>query len=275
MDFEKELHEYLIYSYKRAIGISLVVFSLSLLAGSLLMYAIGYVNYNTPSATAVWLSIIIVTIVISIASFVSLKINRMIRLWEKTVGKGSIRRSTLIKMLSLAVFMGIVIVIASVLMLNSYLESLFILLGFGELFWIVYMISSIVMGHKYTEIAFGSMAFIAIFMILVISIRYTEVVYNFGKYYDIALIFPSLAFASSIFGLIVICGIVGFVMLFDSFGRIKGRTRKIIIRHFESAQEKKTKLSINQRSLRNEKRIEKVKPMKSRSKRRNKRNKRR
>ncbi len=243
MDFEKELHSYLVYSYKRAIGISLVVFSIFTLVGLMLMDLIGYENYNTPPAMAIWLSIIIITAIISVASFVNLKINRMIRIWEKTVGKRAVDRKTLIKMLSLAIIMGVVIVIASVLLLNSYLESLFILLGFGELFWIVYMISSIVMGHKYTEIAFGSMAFISIFAILIMSIRYTEVVYDFSKYYDISLVFPSLAFASSIFGLVIICGIVGFVMLFDSFGKINSRTRKIIIKHFEYQQRSKSQNS--------------------------------
>ncbi len=224
----QKINDYLIQSYRKTIGISLIIFSIAMIFGMLLMSFSNSLNLGVHYTSLIWFILIAGAAIISLLTFINSRILFILRNpdYVKEIKKDE---NKLYKIFAISVIVGVIIVVASLMLLDSYLESLFIILGFGDIFWILYMIPFILFKYHYSELSFGSMAYFFIFFITVISTFYTVNVYHFNHYYDIGLIYPSFSFAISIFTLIVICLFVGLLMIYRSSGIKRPNNLKYII----------------------------------------------
>ena len=130
----QKINDYLIQSYRRTIGLSLIIFSIAMVFGMLLVSFSNSLNLGVHYTSLIWFILIAGAAIISLLTFINSKILFILRDpdYIKEIKKDE---NKLYRIFAISVIVGVVIVVVSLMMLNSYLESLFIILGFGDIFW--------------------------------------------------------------------------------------------------------------------------------------------
>ncbi len=213
MEYVREhIKRYWAFSYRRAIGISMLTFSLVLAIGMTFTSMLSTSLYTNYVAEFIfWSILILITVIVLISSFINAHIS-VVHFMNEIEHKEHSRHTA---MWLTSITIGAIAFFVPILFFNSILEPLILLFSFGGVLWVFYLSVSIIFKHHYNEIALGALSLWIIFMVGMFSI-YPSM--NSPTYINIqqtsAILKVSLFISMA--SLITIFGIIGTSLLFNS-----------------------------------------------------------
>ncbi|MGC8622640.1 MAG: hypothetical protein ACP5UC_01610 [Candidatus Micrarchaeia archaeon] len=228
----EHIKRYWAFSYRRAIGISMLTFSLALAIGMAFTSMLSTSFYsNYIAELAFWLLLILITVAVLVSSFVNAHIS-VVRFMDEVEHKEH-SRHTAIWLTSIVV--GTVAFFVPILFFNSMIEPLIFLFSFGGVLWVFYLSVYVIFKHHYNEIAFGALSLWIIFLFGMLSL-YSSMT-SVPVYMNVQQSSELLRFSLflSMASLITIFGIIGASLLFNSSRYIMDEFRQLL----ESSQPKR------------------------------------
>lgn len=207
MKYAREhIKRYWVFTYRRALGISMFTFAIALAVGMLFTSMLSNIFLIGPLAAVLfWAILIAITTLTFVVSFVDAHIS-------STKFMNENERHTHSKYVGVWLFSLVIGALAFILpavYLQDYgVEPVMLLFSFGGIFWVLYASVRALFKHSYFEIAYGASVLWVVFVIALFFLGSVNGPLNYSQ--GIAVLFISMA------TLIVVCGGVGITMMFKS-----------------------------------------------------------
>jgi len=222
MKYAREhIKRYWAFSYRRAIGVSMLTFSIALAIGITFTAMISTFFYTNYAAVfAFWLLLILITVLVLVSSFVNAHIS-IVRFMNEVEHREHSKHTAL---WLFVITVGAVAFFIPILFFNNYIEPLIFLFSFGGVLWIFYLSVTAIFKHHYHEIAFGALALWIIFIAGLIGLH------SFGSQLSVQQIGAAAKFSLfiSMVSLVTIFGVIGVSLLFNSSKAFAGEFKYLM-----------------------------------------------
>ena len=207
----EHIRRYWAFSYRRALGISMLTFAIALAIGMTFTAVLSSFFYTNYAAEFVfWLLLIFVTTLVLVVSMVSAHISTVKYMNEYEHRMHSKYTGAWLVVLVIGVFAFFL----PILFFNNYIEPIIFLFSFGGILWVFYISVAMIFKHKYHEIAFSAAALWAIFAIGIFTVYSSSGLYAASLQQITNMARFSLFL--SMMSLITIFGVTGMALVFNS-----------------------------------------------------------
>ncbi len=209
MDYAREhIKRYWIFSYRRAIGISMVTFAMALAVGMVFTALISTLpNANPIVEFAFWMLLILITSLTLIFSFMNAHASS-IKFMDQME---HMKHSKYVGIWLTSIVLGALIFLFPLFFVTNAIEPLIFLFSFGGILLVMYLSVGLIFKHTYNELAFGAVALWIIFIVSIIATTEGAATLNvpLSAYLSVNLFI-------SISSLIVVFAFIGLMLLFNS-----------------------------------------------------------
>ncbi|MCL4362864.1 hypothetical protein M1439_00245 [Candidatus Marsarchaeota archaeon] len=209
MDYARDhIKRYWIFSYRRALGISMVTFAMALAVGMVFTSLISASPYANPVVEfAFWMLLILITSLTLVFSFMNAHASSI----KFMTREEHMTHSKYTGIWLASIVLGALIFIFPIFFVTNAIEPLIFLFSFGGILLVMYLSVGLIFKHTYTELAFGAAALWIIFIVSIVATTEGAATLNV----------PTSAYLSvnlfiSISSLIVVFAFIGLMMLFNS-----------------------------------------------------------
>lgn len=211
MKYAREhVKRYWVFAYRRALGISMVTFAITLAVGMIFTTLFANTFYVHPVAElAFWAFLILITAMTLVVSFASAHISSLKLMTEHE----SRQHSKYVAVWLFSIIVGVIVFTLPLVLINSFIAPLMFLFSFGGILWVLYISVTILFRHSYRELAYGATALLIVFAIAMLavtgSLSNTQLYLN-AQAYVAATLFIAMA------TLIIVFGGTGMMLMFNS-----------------------------------------------------------
>ena len=207
----EHIRRYWAFSYRRALGISMLTFAIALAIGMTFTAVLSSFLYvNIAAEFAFWLLLIVITTIVLVSSLISAHISTVRYMDEYEHKIHSKYTGAWIVVLAI----GAIAFFLPVLFFNNYIEPLVFLFSFGGVLWVFYLSVLLIFRHTYHEIAFSALALWVIFAVGMFALYSSNNLYAVGIQQSANIARFSLFL--SMISLITIFGVTGMALVFNS-----------------------------------------------------------
>ncbi|MGC8669578.1 MAG: hypothetical protein ACP5TL_00280 [Candidatus Micrarchaeia archaeon] len=234
MKYAREhIKRYWIFEYRRAIGISMLTFSIALSIGVVFTSLLYALSISIPVYEIVfWSLLIILTALVFITNFVNAHLLSIKYMTNEEYKKHTKYMGGWLTIL----IAGAILFTLPILFFQSFYEPLIILFGFGGVLWVLFFSIKILFKYSYYEVAIGASAFWIVVLMSTLSIM------SFSSSISNQYVIESLSIFISILSLIVITGFTGMSLLVNAsneFSHEFKRISEVLDKHAPIAKGKK------------------------------------
>ncbi len=204
------------FMYKRALGMTMMTFAIILAVGVIFTVLINSVSsYNYMADIAFWGLLIAITIITLIINFANAHRATVKYMSSSEHAKHSINMG----IWTASITVGIVVFSLPMLFFSAFYVPIIFLLTFGGIMWVIYISTIAIFGNYYHEIAIGASALWVAFVVggLEFSFAFTNVY------------LANFILLSTMAVIILVFGIVGCAMLFNSHKSIREGYEKFVL----------------------------------------------
>ncbi len=211
MKYAREhVKRYWIFAYRRALGISMVTFAITLAIGMIFTSLFANTFYVHPVAElAFWAFLIIITTMTLIVSFTSAHLSSVKLMTEHE----SHQHSKYVAVWLFSIIVGIVVFTLPLVFINSFIAPLMFLFSFGGILWVLYISVTLLFRHSYRELAYGATALLIIFAISMLAVTGSL---SSTQYYLNAQVYIAATLFVAMATLIIVFGGTGMMLMFNS-----------------------------------------------------------
>lgn len=189
--------------YKRALGVSLTTFAIALAIGLAFSVMLGsFTGTNYAAQLLFWTVLIIAVVAVLIANFISAHTSTIRFMNEVETSKHFKYVGAWLVILVL----GMIIFTLPLVFFNSSFEPIVLLFSFGGVFWVLYLSAILLFKQPYHEVAIGAIAMWVMFLVGITGMLNSNAGTNTANF----------ALFTSMISLILISGVTGVVLLFNS-----------------------------------------------------------